>query len=37
MAECGKEFGENFTKTLNLAAILIWPTLTKNANNAFYQ
>jgi hypothetical protein len=29
MAECGKEFGEDFTKTLYLAAILIWPTLRK--------
>jgi hypothetical protein len=35
MAECGKEFGEDFTKTLLLAAILNWPTLTKNGNNAF--
>jgi hypothetical protein len=29
MAECGKEFGVDFTKTLYLPAILIWPTLTK--------
>jgi hypothetical protein len=35
MAECGKECGEDFTK--NLTAILIWPTLTKSANNAFSQ
>jgi hypothetical protein len=35
MAECGKEFGEDFTNTLYLAAILSWPTLTKKRNNAF--
>jgi hypothetical protein len=37
MAECGKEFGEDFTKTLYLGAILIWPTLMKKLNNVFYQ
>jgi hypothetical protein len=35
MAECGKEFGEDFTTTLKLAAILNWPTLMKQDNNAF--
>jgi hypothetical protein len=35
MAECGKEFGEDFTKTLRMATILNWPTLTKKGNNAF--
>jgi hypothetical protein len=37
MAECRKEFGEDFTKTLYLAAILIWPILTIKVNNAFSQ
>jgi hypothetical protein len=37
MAECGKEFGEDFTKTLYLVAILIWLTLTIMVNNAFSQ
>jgi hypothetical protein len=35
MAECGKVFVEDFTKTLYLAAILIWLTLTKKENSAF--
>jgi hypothetical protein len=28
MEDCGKEFGQDYTKTPSLAAILIWPTLT---------
>jgi hypothetical protein len=35
MAVYRKEFGDDFTQTLYLAAILIWPFLTKKANNAF--
>jgi hypothetical protein len=37
MAECRKEVGEDFTKTLYLAAILIWPTLIIKVNNSFSQ
>jgi hypothetical protein len=37
MAECGKEIGEDFTKTLYLVAILIWPSLTKKGNHAISQ
>jgi hypothetical protein len=36
MVGCRKEFGEDFTKTLYLAAILIWPTLMIKVNNAFF-
>jgi hypothetical protein len=36
MAECRKKFGEDFNKTFYLAAILIWPTLTKKLNNGFF-
>jgi hypothetical protein len=37
MVDCGKEFGEDFTKSRLLAAILIWCTLMKKINNAFSQ
>jgi hypothetical protein len=37
MAECRMELGDDYAKTLSMAAILIWPILTIKVNNAFSQ